>query len=350
MNKKSAFTLIEIIIVMAIVGIITAIGVSTFSKHSVDMRYIYYNVYHSLDKAIYNAMTYTNLPSPFVDFDERNKQLAVSPEQQVSRLCNMLIEYITTSSSSCNLEDNVITTGNNEDFQNVLPYFTAVNGVRFYISQRFTGGEPEHKFFIVFADLNGTKQPNSLHYERGIADPDIFAFAVLDIGRVCPLGPPEIDEKYLLTRIRYIDNTNNNDDGFHNIAFSEPSRPYFVSKAEAWGLYLPDGRGSLCNSSGQNCTSLPQDFLIEENPYTYNEYVRSALLSSGSELLRTIYENVPTMWIALWAVPGENYTSYEEETEETIQLRNGNNHANRGYGCKKGSDDECQIIIDKYAY
>ena len=344
MIKKFGFTLIEILIVMAIIGIITTIGVSTYSSVSSNHRYIYSNIYHSLDQAIFNAMNYRNMDNPFDTVDAKTRQ-AVSEDEQVKRLCLIFTEYLDTFSASCtdNISDRIMPiSATDDDFANRSPFFITSNGVRFYISKRYTGDDDVHSFFIVFADSNGEKGPNSMHYDPGtqenhrVINPDIFAFAVLDIGRVCPLGPPEIDDKFMLTRIRYL---NAEEDEryaeFADVGFSEPSKPYYISKAEAWGYYLPAQR--------VGGSPVSQGFYIDDNPYSYNEYVRDVI---GEDSL--IYENVPSMTAAL--------ANYEAITSDQIWLRGqygddkDERKSGRYYGCRRVSDDECQVIIDKYMF
>lgn len=340
--KKIGFTLIEIVIVMAIVGILTTIGIKTYTRVSTDNHYLYSNIYHSLDQAIFNAMNYTNMDNPFQKSDEKTRQ-NVSDEEQVKRLCLMLTEYLDTFEANCNDTTRIMpVSATDDDFRDHSPFFVSANGVRFYISRWYEGPDRVHSFFIVFADLNGAKKPNSMHYDSGtqenhrVINPDIFAFAVLDIGRVCPLGPPEIDDKFLLTRIRYL---NAQEDEryaeYANVYFSEPSKPYFISKAEAWGYYLPEDR--------VDGAAVTDSFYIDDNPYTYNEYVRRVI---GENSL--IYDNVPSMTDAL--------ANYEESTGDEIRLRDQyadddeNRRSTRSYGCRKESDDECQVILDKYMF
>ena len=191
-----------------------------------------------------------------------------------------------------------------------------MNGVRFYISKRFpASANSDHFFFLVFADLNGPKKPNSTNYAAPSTDPDVFAFAALDIARMCPLGPPEVDPRYMQTRVTYYDA----DEALTK--FSTVSKPYYISKAEAWGYYLNSGK-------------LNDNFYIEANPLTYNGYVKDQLSRANTSLYSNIYGFL-----------GNSSLS----APSSVRLKS-NAINNGGYGCVKGSDIECDVIVDKYVY
>lgn len=329
MNKQKAFTLVEILIVLGIVGVITTIGLNAFRNHDTGIRYLYSNIYNSLDKAIYNATNFTDLASPF-DADVANDN------QRVERLCRMLIQYINPidEAAACNVDDNhiislnAIMEGNgdtsHEEFTTKRPLFVATNGVSFYISAMQNEDENQLRYFVVFADTNNTKSPNSLIYTPGRVDPDIFAFAILDIGRACPLGPPEIDPKFMLTRISYQVLDDNNEEA--TLAFSRQSNPYFVTKAEAWGYYLGLGNNN---------------FFIEGNPYSYNDIIRADLGDS------MIYNGMDTMANAMAAYNQQRQAAQQED----VALRGPQyNPAQDLFGCERASDEACNVSIDRYVY
>lgn len=359
--KKNAFTLIEIMVVMTIIGIVMTFGINAFRHHDKGTRYLYSNIYNALDRAVYNATNFTDLPDPFRDTDE-NSDEPLSETDQVERLCRILTEYIDPiDAEPCsdvgnriiNLQGitaqqdpengNLIDTSHTE-FTTKLPMFTATNGVSFYITSRQNIVVPNpqnpeqedvlHHYFFVFADTNNVQPPNTLKYERGMFDPDIFAFAVLDIGRVCPLGPPEIDDRYMLTRIAYQVVADNRNRDASQTMFSSPSQPYFITKAEALGYYLPAER----NGTDTEVTLV--DF-IDENPYTYNDLIRDQWEAT------MIYSSMPSMEQAL--------ADYEANLGDGqhIFIRNEDvvgEGAPRTYGCTKLDDEACTVSIDRYIY
>ena len=335
MKRKLAFTLAEILMVMIIIGIIVTVGINTFKQYDKGIRYIYSNTYHVIDRAVFNAMNFTELPNPFRDSEIKNDGTTetISAEDAAERLCNMLTEYINFSSKNCRNHDLADASGDELND----PQFIAANGVRYYITRRLPdnkNAEEDPYFFIVYADINGEKRPNSLYYEPGsesnnfkTVDPDIFAFAIVPVdgARACPLGAPEIDSRYMQTRIQYYDITNENpyeDKDDAAIKYSNVSVPYYISKAEAWGYYLPESK-------------MPDGVVgdtdyIETDPYTYNGYVRSNL-PNNNQIYSFLGEgNIPLAPAA-------------------VNLRS-QSVAEGGYGCKRFSDEECSVIIDKYLY
>jgi hypothetical protein len=354
MNKKSAFSVAEMLITMSIIGIIFVVGYHTLAHiDNKSIKYTYSNVYHSLDKAFYNGMMASDLKNPFdnKEFDDSGTEVDVPEAEQTTRLCKMLALYI-QGGSSCGAEPVSISGAN---FPGA--HLTALNGVQFYISKKYpAAGEEDddnHAFFIIFADMNGpTKGPNSMNYvlnANGVPDPspDIFAFAALDIGRICPLGIPEYDTRYMQTRISYLDKAENvsqveagsvvdnlgggakigeNNEGDYNVfdavvvtrKFSKESKPYYVSKAEAWGYGTPD---------------FDNDFIIDANPLTYNHYIQEKVLEIDPESKIYAFLNNPNFSYSL----------------EGITFK-GNSPENGGYGCLLGSDFECDVIIDKFIY
>ena len=305
MKKRSGFTVAEMLFAMLIVGIVSVYGLKAVLQSEKAFKYICSNVYHSLDKALYSSYHLTNLQNPFLTKDVVNgSETTLSDNERTRRLCVMLTEYINHTQANCQAAP--ITSISNLYNRINSPHFTAMNHVRFYISQRYpTSSNADHYYFIIFADVNGTKGPNSINYAPPRIEPDIFAFAAIDIARACPLGPLETDPRFLQTRVTYF----NNDDSTER--FSTVSKPYNVSKAEAWGYY----NGNLSNT-----------FYIEANPLTYNGYIQSSLRTANSDFYNNIYKNV-----SLTVPAGTGLKSSE-------------------YHCVAGSDIECDVIVDKYVY
>ena len=313
MKIKSGFTLAELLMTMLIVGIVSVFGLKTIIHNDNVVRYVYSNVYHSLDKALYNAYYLTGLPNPFLTKDSVNgTEVTLNDNERVKRLCEMLTEYINFSERQCDLPP--ISVIDADSLKH--PHFTSMNNVRFYISRRFpASANSDHFFFLVFADLNGSKDPNSMNYVAPSTDPDIFACAALDIARVCPLGPPEVDPRFMQTRVRYYDPNDS------IIKFSTASKPYYISKAEAWGYYLSSGK-------------LDDNFYIETNPLTYNGLIKEILRTADAGFYSNIYGFL-------------NNSTISAPAGVTLKSNPINNN---GYGCQKGFDTECEVIIDKFVY
>ena len=352
MNKKSAFTIIEVLIAMGIVGIIITFGLKAALQNDKGIRHLYSNTYHTLDRALYNATHYPTLPDPFADADtddsgaetvvvgrRTGSGAAIMADEGTERLCRMLIEYINpVTEGTCSRTKLISDVANDDEFTDANVQFTATNGVRFFISRRLPydglgnrrGLQPgDTTFYIIYADLNGPKFPNSLEYraESDVngrirsKDPDIFAFAALDIGRIVPLGPPEFDGRYMLARVKYYDKEHQQNTTELNVRYSRPSQPYYLMKAQAWGYY--------------NANSGVQDTeIIEDNPLSYNGYIKSKLAPNTR-----IYSFVSDFF------NGDNVIS----VPASANIRSANVTAG-GYGCTVRSDEECEVIVDKYVY
>lgn len=366
--KKSGFTISELVICLAIIGILSAAALTTFKKYEKGVKHIYSNTYYVLDRALYNATSF------WISGDEKareafkekvrnpenpDEEIEISDTEGARRLCRALIEYINPVESSnrdaiCSAGKAISDMGTDDLFTAENVMFTATNGVRYWISKRYpTVGENgenagELKFYIVYADLNGKQLPNTMRYVPGTEAnnwnaeyPDIFAFAALENGRVCPLGPPEVDPYFLTTRVVYQEVDENNEIEFK---YSEPSMPYYYSKAEAWGYYLPENR----RPDGEN--ELKDDDVINDEPLSFNGYVRNKL-HDGSIIYEFLGDKTMSQYVL------DDPLNYDENGNFTIifqsdppRHRNGNRNLPNigGFGCSWASEEECYVLIDKY--
>ena len=197
--------------------------------------------------------------------------------------------------------------------------------------------------------MNGKRLPNTMTYEKGseankwrTKDPDIFAFAALENGRVCPLGIPEVEPRYLTTRIIYQEESDGNE---VELKYSTPSRPYVYSKAEAWGYYLP------ANKVAAGHTVVDDDEVMPDEPLSYNGYIRSNINSASK--IYAFLASGQTM---------SNYVqsdSYNKNSEGQFDInfqsdlpRHENNDVHKpnigGYACHWMSDEECYVLVDKF--
>ncbi len=328
MTKKNAFTIAEVLISMAIIGVISVFGIYTVQNFDKGIRYKYANVYHNLDRALFNAANFSDIKSPFNDteLNDAGSVVPVSAQEGAARLCRMFTEYISSASANCNTANLASTDG--ISFGSVK--FQSLTGVNFYITKRLPDNPSpgDHTFFIVYADLNGDRPPNSMNYvapsrqnRYTTTDPDVFAFAALDTGRVCPLGIPEIEPRYIQARIAYFASNRearpgNNDDTVQT-KFSVVSIPYYQAKAQAWGYYTAGDAAA-------------DRFIIDEEPTTYNGYIRSKL--PGNTRIYSFMNGAATLRVPAGV---------------SLQSRPVNNG---GFGCVYHSADECWVIVDKYLY
>lgn len=350
--KKNGFTLSELLISMAIMGVLMGAAISTFKAYDKGIKHLYSNTYYVLDRALYNTMSYwvpNDIASrePFASsvLDvETNNTIQISDTEGTRRLCRALIEYINPvgdRDTLCSANHAVDDSGADGLFTDDNVQFTAVNGVRYWISRRYPAEGNDMRFFIIYADLNGNKRPNSMTYEPGsqannwkTKDPDIFAFAALENGRVCPLGIAEVEPRYLTTRIVYQEAGEANE---ILLRYSTPSRPYVFSKAEAWGYYLPEERVPM----GQNVVQ--EDTVLEDEPLSYNGYIKSRI-SEASNIYSFL--NGQSMQAYMQATGIGDATFRSELPRHSEENPNGPNIG--GYGCQWMSDEECYVIVDKY--
>lgn len=284
-NLKIGFTLAELLIVVAILGILIALALTISATKVKDAtKYLYANAYKSLSTAYYNGLLLG-----FNPFDDTVLDDGVTAEHSTSRdtgaeiLCRCLTSYINTNdstrytktvtyangdteeitqdySASCSADK--ITNQLADDFSN--PQFIANNGMIFYISNKI--GDDDLSFYLVFVDLNGTKAPNTLDIDAVDATKtktDIYAFAILDTGKVLPIGSPEYDTEVLTARIAYFD-----DEG--DILYTKNSMAYYQAKGAAWGFYSGKADSLVYNETEQ---------------FSMNDAVRSKL-DANSKILK----------------------------------------------------------------
>ena len=346
---KKGYTLVEVLIVITIIGVIASSAIATLNRYNKGLNYVYSYTYYALDKAIYNAKAY------WIPQDEYNREpfqrRVLNPETKentivpdkvaTKRLCEALTEYINTINNSCTFDNQVTSNGQGLTSGNV--YFTTANGVRFWISKRYptmstdaSVNDDLTKYFIIYADLNGTNGPNSMDYEERITrtgekrvkDPDTFAFAVLETGRICPIGIPEVNPRYLTTRIMYQGKANEEDENDNNIIYkySKKSKPYVITKGEAWGYY-----------TGSN--NVDDDYIMDGQPLSYNGYILQQILAENNNSVGKIYKFLG------------NHTSmsnYIKEDETFKKLYGTPSLKKNDFKCSEKSDDECSVIIDKF--
>ena len=328
MKIKNAFTLAELLIAFAIIGIISVSALYTFKKYDKGIRYLYSNTYHQIDRALYNGLNFSDLKNPFASKEidpDTEQEIEVTPEMGAQRLCLMIAEYL-NGGASCSQGVADPSGGSLGSVQ-----FTTNNGAQIYISKRLPEEDNpnyhdgDHLFFILFVDLNGPEPPNTMDYEpmtpensRSYKDPDTFAFAALDTGRLCPLGPPEIDPRYMQSRVAYLasvskDGNNQNDDERDDTLitkYTTVSTPYYIAKAQAWGFYMGDN----------------DDFSpIDDEPTSYNDYIRR-MLPEGNNIYKFM------------------------KGAERITLPADFPGMLNGLGCEPRFNEQCWVIVDRYLF
>lgn len=323
---KSGFTLAELICALAVLSVCIAMAIVNIKPaQKAAIKYLYSNAFHTTQKAFYNAMI--KQYNPFIDIVDKTtgRKLSVThgegEDTGTQRLCDGLTFFINTSSTSCSsknlaseigtdisitsdmtdAEKGALVTNRQEKIQ-----FTTANGMQYFISGMMdkTLNGNNIKFYIVYVDVNGDKEPNSLIYtkrinSRGVEvvnEPDIFAFALLDSGLVCPLGIPEYDTNIMTARISYFDNEGRSYQ-------TRRSLPYYQAKASAWGFY----------GSGDD-----ENKYYSDVPFTMNDAIRSVLNSNS--LIVKDFPDFKTLEPAPMAVASEAPTYCSAQTVEACDV------------------------------
>lgn len=286
MKLKPAFTLAEIALFFMVVAVLLSILFTTIKPQQViadkNVKYKYAAAYEALNLAIYDMGKEENT-DPFLKINK-------DPKKGFKKLCKGLTEYINTETTNCSkpIKNNVAYMKNeNFDFRTIDPNFTALNGMKFYISELITDDiipntdrsyyneeNPDFtlKFYMIYVDLNGKDDPNRPHsiaYDlKGKRHPHVYAFAVIPTGDAIPMGIAEYNIKYLQTRIAYKED--------HSVYYS----PYYSlrqAKHAAWNWYNP---------ADQNIT------FHEKISFTYNDYIKEILQRHSSQLYKFNQENL----------------------------------------------------------
>lgn len=229
-RNMKGITIAEMMITLGIIGILAMLALITIKPYDKTYKWLYVRIYHTLETAVYNSMM------------ARNK----FPESTTA-FCTMLTEYM-------NVSENYCTTGNDlsinaTEFPEADIKLVASNGMRLWIASnggtyythtntQVDGAPANMKYYVVFADLNGSKGPNkaqwtdegNLGWTSNSKMVDIVAFVVTEASVVIPIGPPEIDTRYMLASAIYPPNDENRPDGTRSKPMS-----YYEAKHDAFG-------------------------------------------------------------------------------------------------------------------
>jgi len=295
MNIKRGFSLAELLIVMAIVGVLTAVGLHTFLVNDKGVKYLLSNTYYALDRAVYNVTLSEQDASGWQFYNAKENPLKIFDDQEsdgqkaAENLCKGIAWYITPveGDGACSNGMNIDINGTDAQFNNPAnpPMFTAINGVRFWMTPRLQIETGDIRYFVIFADMNGAKGPNSLRYIRGngqnqsTKDPDIFAFVafapmnaagnVQGLGesdaRVIPIGIMDVEPRYLTARYTYQE-----DASAEELTYSTPSTTIVMAKRNAGGYY--DATDAPNGPSIFNTLSFGETFKVELQNSTIGIY------------------------------------------------------------------------------
>ena len=224
-SHKKAFTLIEILVVMGIVGFILIVQLVVLTSKLNQYGAPYHTVYNALKRASQNVLADMYCPDCTGDETECPSTAYVCPNysrnfpMETKEFCERLAG-IEGSTKAPNkgffnvVENNCASAGaidaTKPEFTSENVQFVTSNSMKFYISTlngvedyvKEEGKRKETQFFIVYVDLNGNKNPNRINVQEG-SDimPDIVPFAVTRRGEVVPMGVPTESLIYMSARV-----------------------------------------------------------------------------------------------------------------------------------------------------
>ena len=213
MNKKDAFCMVEILMVLSFIGIIIVLETIILQNRINQYSAPYFNAYNSLTKAAYNVLADMYCPDsgPNAICPDGPRAFPTTPEN----LCSRLTEFINTAGAA-NIHCSAQNINNNaSNFSEDSVKFVASNSFKYYISslKKVEVEDETINYFIVYIDLNGNSKPNrvGMKYETNGGKitpidkiyPDIVPFAVTTRGEVVPMGYPVYSNMYLTARVKY---------------------------------------------------------------------------------------------------------------------------------------------------
>lgn len=244
-----AVTLVEVLVTMGIIGVISMFAIATIKPYEKTYKYLYTRIINVLETGVYNSML------------KRSEFPTTSTE-----FCNMLTEYLNTAENNCTTaadlsEPTKTATFPEENIKLILSngmyvWLGSNGGAPFTKTETITGNKYSIKFYLVFVDITGSKPPNRVDWQEGGKLADIVAFAVTEASVVIPLGPPEIDPRYMTARVIYLPYDENFPEGNKSSPVS-----YAAAKSMAWGQSKVDSE--LRSWQFNSVFQVPNAFVVD---------------------------------------------------------------------------------------
>lgn len=238
--KKQAYSLAEMIIVIAIISFIILLMFKTIKPSYKTIPIAYNRVFTSLEDAVYNA--YQKILDENTIFPGGEEK--PNPYKSAQELCTLIATnpkvtddkgYINTIVYNCGKSFKTVPAKITRNvFSDDNMAFQAANSMKFYISPlqsvKIKNAVSKNqiinvRYFIVWVDINGERNPNTAFTnKKGIVD--IVPFIVTTRGDVLPTGYPTTDMRYLSAYVQYPLNTT---------PLSSQSMTYFDAQTSAYG-------------------------------------------------------------------------------------------------------------------
>lgn len=323
MKNKKAFSLVEVLIVLVIIGFMVIAELCILNNKVNNYNQPYYTVYHALKKAAYNVLADMYCPDPDSDDDECKVGAREFPDNSED-LCKRLAEFINTSKAVCKGTE-IANDAKNIDPNN--PWMVSSNAMRFYFSglkktkaPDLYGNENELQYFIVYVDLNGEKKPNRLTCDGTKTYPDIVPFAITRRGDVVPMGFPMFSNLYMTAQVKLPTGMNlDTDDSLEDKRTGSLSYYNAIHTAWAKAEENPSG-GSPYSGNVQRNIDIPFSIVFDEDTAYLNSNIRQCY-SGGQTGVRTLAQ-------------------YKNEAANIYREKY------LGKGCEAGTFN-CRVVIDR---
>lgn len=303
-NRKSGFTLGEVLICIMIVGIIMAVATRTIKVIKASYTALTYNEYINI-KQIAAEMIAGERP-----FDERpagtttvlrtdvGYQTIITTNDQV--FCETLVDMSATAgATNCtNFFDASISAGEPTlDIPNDRinsPTFTSTSGKRYYLSSRVAEGNTvstNYGYRVMAVDLNGEQAPNIKEPNTSAPAqvPDIVTFVIMDTGEIFPVGVAADNYKYTargrtnhviyinskLKGYYYIDDEGRNGVGVPEDCFRKVNGRVVTHDAD--GNPIDPDKAQVCNYSVVYIPNPSPNKANTKSLYTYRQAYCSSL-------------------------------------------------------------------------
>lgn len=245
-RKFTALTIAELMITLLIIATLCIFALTTIKPYDKTYKWLYVRIYHSLENAVYNSMMTRNSPE--------DPDMLGFPSTSTA-FCNMLKEFLNTLpddevdgqiTPKCEAARDLSMSA--ADFPEDNIQLILSNGMRLWIASQ--GGAPyvlndtvdgtavNMKYYVVFVDINGSRGPNRAQWDAAgninwgpdSKLLDIVAFVVTEASVVIPVGPPEIDTRYMQAVAIYPPDDENKPEGTRSLP-----NTYYWAKHDAWG-------------------------------------------------------------------------------------------------------------------
>lgn len=183
---KKAFTLAEVAITFAVIGIIAGIVIGSMKPRAFTDKILYYSAFNNL-KIMNEELAF---------LDEDNRLIDNNTEY-----CENLVNIVSTIGATQCTIFNTGTWPAASTFANAGLNFTTPNGQKFYILGYNAGvNPPVTSYREVAVDINGVGTNGAANPNR--INQDIVAFRVwTQDGKVVPIGDAQTDTNYLTTNV-----------------------------------------------------------------------------------------------------------------------------------------------------